>query len=142
MDLTEFCSMLSKLCKELRNWFTVDRVYGEYTISNGSITIPGMQDDQYFNIVGSVFNDGVHKYPTTDLKDETFDGAIWFMAVPNEIEELVNSICAYESEMGGVSPFTSESWGGYSYQRAVDSNGVVVGWKTAFSDELNKWRKI
>ena len=134
--------MLTELCKELKNWFVRsenDKKIGNFKISGGVI-MPSidLKENQYFRIIGSVFNDGVHKCGDTAdvLVDEEFDGAIWLMRVPPEIVTLASKISEYESKYGEVTPFTSESFGGYSYSKK-DSN-----WKDAFSAELNKWRKI
>lgn len=140
--------MLTELCQELRNWFCTDadKHVGNYVISGGVITPSvGLQDNQYFRIVGSVFNDGVHKYNdvTEQLKDESFHGAIWCMKIPEAILELDRRITTFnESSAGQDSPFTSESFGGYSYTRGTRANGSGITWKETFSGELNRWRKI
>ena len=41
-----------------------------------------------------------------------------------------------------LSPYQSESFGGYSYTKASASNGDQVDWKTVFRSRLNRWRKI
>ena len=146
--------MLTELCRELRNWFDKDRFFGTFTISGGSIDLSetGIQDDQYFRIVGSVFNDGVHQYPAADLTDETFDGAVWLMAVPQEVLRLADEISAWAEKYGGAdsaaaSPFQSESFGGYSYSKSssnstAESPGDAGSWQKAFRSRLNRWRKI
>lgn len=134
--------MLTAVCQEIRNWFEREIFFDEFTIKDGNLEFDALQEGQYFRIVGSVFNDGVHQYPADDLKDETFTGSVWAMAVPKEIEDLANDITAYNTEAGVLSPYTSETWGGYSYTKAVGSDGSVVKWQTAFSDRLNRWRKI
>lgn len=136
--------MLTELCAELRNYFVREVYRGNFTIKNGSIApLNFLQDGQYFTIVGSVFNDGVHKYPTDTLTDETFDGTIRAMAVPPAVIALAEEIKAYnESEAAKPSAYTSESFGGYTYTKATDKNGAALGWKTVFSSRLNKWRKI
>ena len=136
--------MLTELCKELRNYFVKEVYRGVFTIKNGSIApLNFLQDGQYFTIVGSVFNDGVHKYPTDVLTDETFDGTIRTMAVPPTVIDLAEEIKAYkESEPAKPSAYTSESFGGYTYTKATDKNGVPASWKKVFADRLNEWRKI
>ncbi len=134
--------MLTAVCQEIRNWFVTEAHFGDFTISEGALDADFLQENQYFRIIGSIFNDGVHQYPADDLKDETFTGAVWAMAVPKEIEDLASDITAYNAEAGMLSPYTSETWGGYSYTKAVGSDGSVVKWQTAFSDRLNRWRKI
>lgn len=138
--------MLTEICAELRNWFVVpDGVHiGTYTISGGSIApLDFLQEGQYFRIVGSVFNDGVYQYPAASLTDEVFEGAVWAMALPPSIIALAAEIKAYnDSDAGKASPFTSESFGGYAYTKATDSNGVPIGWQKAFASRLAKWRKL
>lgn len=141
--------MLTELCKEIRNWFETDKVFNTFTIENHTIDLSDfVQDGQYFRIVGSVFNDGVYQYPVTDstlLKDETFDGAIWPMAVPSAVVELASEIGDWVGKYGEVvsSPYVSESWMGYSYSKpSGDANGNSTTWQSAFAKRLNQWRKI
>ena len=138
--------MLTELCAELRNWFVVpDGVHiGTYTISGGSIApLDFLQEGQYFRIVGSVFNDGVYQYPATSLTDEVFEGAVWAMRLPPAVIALAAEIKAYnDSDAGKASPYTSESFGGYSYTKATDTNGAPIGWQKAFASRLAKWRKL
>ena len=138
--------MLTEICAELRNWFVVPNgVHIQtYTISGGSITpLDFLQEGQYFRIIGSVFNDGVHQYPAADLTDEVFHGAVWAMALPPSLIALSAEIEEYnKSDAGKASPYTSESFGGYSYTKATDANGAPISWQKAFASRLNKWRKL
>ena len=138
--------MLTELLAEIRNYFEVPngRHFGKFTISGGSIApLDFLQEGQYFRIVGSVFNDGVYQYPATSLTDEVFEGAVWAMAVPPTLIALAAEIKAYnESDAGKPSPYTSESFGGYSYTKATDTSGAPIGWQKAFASRLNKWRKL
>lgn len=137
--------MLSELCHEINNYFPQKKLFGTYTIENGTITVPELQSGQYFRIVGSIFNDGVHKYGDDDLKDETFDGSIWAMAIPQEVialsEEIDKWKNKYENE-NAMSPYQSESFGGYSYTKASGSSGSTATWKDAFASQLNNYRRI
>ena len=135
---------LTNLCAELRNYFETKKRFGTFTISGGSISPSDfLQDGQYFRIVGSVFNDGVHRHPAHDLTDETFDGAVWTMAVPPAVVELLQKIQEFEAATANApTAYTSESFGGYSYTKATDENGLPVGWRSVFRSELNKWRKL
>jgi len=107
-----------------------------------------LQDGQYFRIVGSVFNDGVYQYPATGLTDETFDGAIWAMAIPSEVIALASDIEAWKEKYQSIdspamSPYNSESFGGYSYSKSSGGSDDLSGtWQGAFADRLNHWRKI
>lgn len=142
--------MLTELCKELNNWFERERHEGTFTVSGGALTADFLREGQYFRIIGSVFNDGVWQYPTWDLTDETFEGAVCALAIPREIVKLSEDIDAwrekYEApDSAALSPFTSESFGGYSYQKSAGSGSTGSGsasWRTAFASRLNRWRKI
>ena len=138
--------MLTEICAELRNYFEVPngRHFGKFEISGGSITpLDFLQEGQYFRIVGSVFNDGVYQYPATSLTDEVFEGAVWAMALPPSLIALTAEIEEYnKSDAGKASPYTAESFGGYSYTKATDENGAPIGWQKAFASRLNKWRKL
>jgi len=126
---------------DLKNYFVKDRVEGEFKIVNGSIDIPAVTG-QYFRIMGSVLNDGVYEYPAA-LIDETFDGVIWLMAVPPVVKNLIEQINQWETDNAAVinSPYNSESFGGYSYSKAVGADGSL-NWRSQFGSQLNKWRKI
>ena len=134
--------MLTDLCQEIKNWFVVDKVYDTFAIVNGEFDetswewnpfyFPAgdtseakvhLQNGQYFRVVGSVFNDGVYQYPATGLVDESFDGAIWTMAVPPAVIALSEEIDAWRAKYEDIdspnmSPYNSESFGGYSYSKS------------------------
>ena len=139
--------MLTELLAEIRNYFEVPngRHFGKFTISGGSIApLDFLQEGQYFRIVGSVFNDGVYQYPAASLTDEVFEGAVWAMALPPSIIALAAEIKAYnDSDAGKPSPYVSESFGGYSYQKFTDGNGGDGSrWQKVFASRLSKWRKL
>ena len=151
--------MLTELCEELRNWFDREHYSGTFTIENGEIksveagwlvNAPSLQKGQYFRVLGSVFNDGVHRYPDATMLSETFHGEIWAMAVPQAVLALAEDIKTWEEKYGGalsqsMSPFVSESFGGYSYSKGSTSGTAGItptGWKAAFASQLNRWRKI
>ena len=139
--------MLEQVLMNIRNWFTVDGGIhsGTFTIKDGGITLPFLADGQYFRICGSVFNDGLHRYPATDLVDEEFSGAIWALAIPPAVVDLADEIGAWQEKNGeaSASPYQSESFGGYQYSKATDSvSGGAVTWQSVFKRQLSAWRKI
>ena len=139
--------MLTELCGVLRNWFETDRISDTYTVKNGSITLSFLQNGQFFRVVGSVFNDGVHQYPDYAMADETFDGSIWPMSVPPALLCLGEEIKAWQEKNGDIaaSPYTSESFGGYSYSKTTSGSATGAGmvtWQSVFKSRLNQWRKI
>ena len=146
---------LTELCQELRNWFERDKFFGTFTIENGAIIVPdgSLQDGQFFRVIGSLFNDGVHKYGVDELTDEVFKGAIWSMAVPPAVTDLSERITAWITEYGDSvsSPYQSmsESFGDYSrsWSKAGSGQGNATSgsgptWQSMFASELSRWRKI
>ena len=134
--------MLEEILLHLNNWFLVpDGVHEDtYTIEDGGITLPFLVNGQYFRIVGSLFNDGVYQYPA-ELTDETFDGSVWALAIPKALLSTVEEITAWTAKNGDNGPYTSESFGGYSYSKATNAKGVAVGWRDVFSAQLAPWKK-
>lgn len=138
-------SEMTMLCEELNNWFVTGYAYSTFTIQNGALVTPFdlLKDGQYFRIVGSLYNDGVYKYPASGLTDEVFRGDVWAMAVPPSVVALADEIKSFtESNESKVSAYTSESFGGYSYSKAVDENGAPLSWQKVFASRLNRWRKL
>jgi hypothetical protein len=155
MDITE-------ICMECRNFFAPankrdDRSFihtGEFTISGNSITpLDFIQQGQYFRIVGSAMNDGVYCNDSESLailSDETFTGAIWEMSVPKAFLKLCEDIDAWRTknesaDSANMSPYTAESFAGYSYQKGagVSANGgSAITWQSQFAKRLNAWRRI
>ena len=137
--------MLEQVLRHLNNWFLVEIHEGTFTVENGSIALPFLQTNQYFRICGSMFNDGLHQYPAGDLKTETFDGTVWALTVPQAVIDLAGEIEAWEAKNGdaSVSPYQSESFGGYSYSKTTDAEtGGAVTWQSAFRSRLSAWRKL
>lgn len=146
--------MISELCQELKNWFDHDRIYGAFEISGGKIVdtefVMAIQDNQYFRIIGSVFNDGVYRWnDELALRDEFFVGSVWLMAVPKGVIDLAAEISEWNEKYSDTvnTPFTSESFGGYSYTKASgggngNSGSSNVSWQSIFASKLNRWRKL
>lgn len=141
--------MLEEILNYIHNYFEKEIVPGTFTIDSGSIQLDFLQNNQYFRIVGSVFNDGIYKYPVDNLVDETFTGEIWAMAVPPSIMALSSDIADWVDKYGEVmnGPYQSESFGGYSYTKkssgGQSNNGNDASdWRSVFRSRLNHWRKI
>lgn len=145
--------MLEAVLRHINNWFDRD-AYGRFFhvesgvlfVSNGTLAGAGkwLEQNQYFRICGSKFNDGLHQHPATDLVTESFEGCAYALCVPPAVVELAEHIEQWETSNGDAShsPYKSESFGGYTYQLATDSNGGAGGWQSAFARELRKWRKL
>lgn len=132
--------MIDEICASLHNYFAVDIVPGEYTVNDGEITLPFLAAGQFFRVVGSVFCDGVYRCGDKLPADETFDGAIWALAIPPAFEAVAAEIEEWKQKNAEVinSPYQSESFGGYSYTKGSDS----VSWQGVFAKRLNRWRKL
>ena len=145
---------LQAVLEYCRNWFMRETLPGEYVIDSGVLSgapdlTDHLQSGQYYRIIGSVFNDGLHQYgnDADALTDESFSGAIWPLAVPPAVLHLATEIAAWQEQYGtaAASPFVSESFSGYSYTKASSgaaSSASAGDWRTAFRRQLNQWRKV
>lgn len=148
--------MLEAVLGKLNNWFDRDAngrflhvESGELSVEGGSLVGAGewLQDGQYFRILGSVFNDGLHQHPALDLRDEVFEGCAYALAVPAEVVDLAERIEEWDEKNGDAArgPYQSESFGGYSYSLRDGGGGsspASGGWERAFAPELRRWRKL
>ena len=144
---------ITSLCREVNNWFERSRHSGTFHIVDGAIDLSELissgeiQEGQYFRILGSVFNDGVHQMDD-ELTDENFEGIVAPMAFPVDFLDLFNEIngwlAKYEEDL--QKPYQSESFGGYSYSLKGSFSGGTGSnsepWKAMFAAKLNKWRKL
>ena len=149
--------MLAEICAEIKNYFTHydnDVIFGDFAIQEGHITPSIDFPTDYIRVIGSYKNDGVHKLSDNDLIDEaTFHGAIWIMSPPADFLQLVSEIEEWQNNNGkadsqAMSPFQSESFGGYSYSKGSGSNSSSGGgssvptWQSTYASRLNVYRRI
>lgn len=151
--------MLTEVCNFIHNYFEIARQTGEFKVENGTIDLSDLlYYGQRFRIVGSHLNDGIYTYRENEiynddnteavaLSDETFTGAVYAMSVPRDVWQLVFDIQAWINKNKTVldSPYTSESFGGYSYTKAVGSGanaGGALSWRDVFGSRLDAYRKI
>lgn len=174
--------MLEEVLLHIHNWFVVASHCGKWKIEGGALDLPFLQEGQYYRIVGSVFNDGLHRYvapgvvalddeadegdekepeetePTPEpepevpelIDEDEFNGVIYSLAIPKAVIKLAEDIEEWQTKYSDTvnSPYSSESFGGYSYTKAIgkgesgndlDNTG---GWQVAFRSRLNHWRKL
>lgn len=147
--------MLEAVLRSLNNWFDRDgsgRFFhvesGELSVKGGSLLGAGewLADGQWYRILGSRHNDGLHRHPAADLLDEEFEGCAYELRIPPAVVELAERVAAWEEANGDASRgvYASESFGGYSYSLKGDgaADSGSQGWKRAFADELRGWRKL
>lgn len=146
-----------ELCAECRNFFQRSIIRGSFTVRDGAFEpLLDVPDGAWIRVVGSVFNDGVYQYPHGPFADETFRGAVWVLAIPEDFVALLNDINAWEAanrdaianataEILSAGPYTSESFAGYTYTKKTSLGDVATSWRDprlGFSARLNVWRKI
>lgn len=147
--------MIGDICAEIKNYFVYedDRHIGDWVIENGEISPVLEFPTEYIRIQGSRLNDGVHKVSEMTLTDEAFHGAICIMSPPSSFLSLCDDIAQWQDKYGDVnsesmSPFSSESFGGYSYSRgsvsgtAAASGQSVPAWQNVFAKRLQRYRRI
>lgn len=145
--------MIGEICAEIKNYFVYknDIHIGDWVISNGQISPILDLPTGYIRIVGSRLNDGVHKVSDLNLVDESFHGGIWIMSPPADFISLVKEIEDWQAKNGkadsaAMSPFQSESFGGYSYSKASggssSGSSIVPTWQSVYASRLNRYRRI
>ena len=146
-------AQLTEVCANIKNYFLRDISQGTFTLVSGTVPLSSLLEGQYFRIVGSILNDGVFQNTAEDLANlraETFTGEIWSMSVPRDFEKLCEDITAWRAknealDSANMSPFTSESFGGYSYSKGGNSgsNGAIgATWQSQFRSRLNTYRRV
>lgn len=139
--------MLNDVCLYLRNFF-VEKIYkGSFTIKNGVLVpLDFLVEGQFYRILGSKLNDGVYCAGDNTLTDESFDGAVWAMAVPPSVVALAAQIDGYEAKTQAAleSPYISESYpNGYSYTKGTkNGSGSFLSAFDVYASKLAPYRKI
>ena len=145
--------LLEDVLSHIHNWFVRDTITVRGCEIDGGALPSSVTADlltgQWYRIRGSVLNDGLHLNPDTQLADETFDGYIDSLAIPRPLLRVVEDIATWQTAYGSASdgPYASESFEGYSYTLKSDTgansaSGSLSGWRLAYRDRLNPWRKI
>lgn len=143
--------LLEAVCLDIKNFFVrrQDMHTGFFAITNGHIVPSIPINTKYYRIIGSQLNDGVHATADADLIDEpTFGGAVWVMCPPKSFLAIVSDIEKWTEDNKAVidSPYTSESFGGYSYTKATGTSGGgsdgSLSWQSHFAKRLSPYRRI
>lgn len=147
--------MLTEICAEIKNYFTYegDKHLGDWQIVDGLLTPSFDIPTDYIRIIGSRLNNGVHKLSDADLVDEgKFHGAVWVMSPPKDFLDLASEIAEWQETNGSassaaMSPFQSESFGGYSYSKGSGGSSEsgasnVPTWQSTYASRLKIYRRI
>lgn len=143
--------MLTEICAYLHNYFDYERHHGNITIVGGVIFCNGneimLEEGQYFALFRNRIPLGVfNEVPP----DKTFEGSVWLMDVPQAVLNADKWADEWMKQNGGAdsasnSPFQSESFGGYSYNKGSNSNGkggMSVFDNAQFNRMLYPYRKL
>lgn len=153
--------MLQQVCELIHNYFIREAAQrGTWTIADGAISpVPGLKEGQRFLIVGSDLNDGIYTWHEDGIQNdddnagaglaaEVFNGAICGLSVPPQVIALAAEIAEWVGKYGSVidSPYQSESFGGYSYEKMskslVHNDSSSISWQDVFAGRLSRWRKV
>ncbi len=146
--------LLEEVLSHIHNWFVRDAsVFTNVEVVDGHLTdeaLDYVSDRKFYKLDGSYENDGLHSTDEDDLEDEVMDRVrISLLAIPKPLLNLVDEIEEWERKYGEIAagPYFSEEFGGYKYQvRGFSSYGVsgspLSGWRLAFANRLNPWRKM
>lgn len=147
--------LLTEICDYLNNYFWDERLQDEFAIESGvidDVSSLRLKEGQYIRIQGSTFNDGVWQWSEggiPDLTDESFDGYVYRMAIPAVILDTAEQIGKWQEKYGvtspAYSPFSSESFGNYSYSKGGSTSGTgstASGtWQSVFGNSLAPFRR-
>ncbi len=141
---------METLMAHLNNYFYKTGERGEFELIDGRVNVCGRYSvGQYIKIEDSNGVDGVYKVKTIEGNtltldeplNEVFEGVIYGLAVPTSFVELVGRISEFKSKYQDT-PYTSESFGGYSYSKAQGRNGKPVSWCDVFDNELRPYKRL
>lgn len=143
---------LENVMRCVNNRFEVSSIRLSRCEITGGVLPYDLANGQWYWLDGSMFNDGAHQHPADDLTDETFDGVLTLLAPPKSFLALAEEIEDWEAanseavaKAAGM-PYSSESFGGYSYALrdgiTGSADGGLSGWQAAFCSRLNQWRKL
>ena len=145
--------LLEDVLNHIHNWFVRDSsVFTGVEISGGAMpseVAEYVSGRLFYRVQGSYLNDGLHKADEDEWQDEEIDRIqVSLLAIPKPLLQIVDEIDEWEKKFGDVAkgPYFSEEFGGYKYQiRGFSSYGVsgspLAGWRLAFANQLNPWRK-
>lgn len=142
---------LEEVLWHIHNWFEreSESIDGSFAIEDGALAFVSIPEGAWYRVQGSYLNDGLHHHPADDLTDEEFVGTIMVLRIPRPLLRVVEDIAAWKEKNGAAldSPYASESFGGYTYtlkgeMSAQNGSQGLTGWRAAFRDRLNPWRKM
>lgn len=137
---------VSDVMRELRNFFPKYKIEGRWAASGGSLTGCDMLlTGDWIAVCGSLRNDGVYQVAedgsVPGLRDETWEGTVWLLSPPADFLAVCGEIEVW-CEKHPEDDVKSERLGEYSVARAVNAQGVPLGWQHVFAARLRPWRRM
>lgn len=137
MNLEQTVANVMRRCK---NYFDREVASGTFVIVGGVLTPE--PESEWVYIKGSRKNDGIrHLTQTSTLKDEVFDGTMWFLYPTDEFLALcaeIGTYCDNNARTGVI----SESFGNYSHTDATGVTGGKLTWQEVFSVDLQPYVRM
>ena len=142
--------MVGAAMKWCNNYFEYGYIDGSVSIdADGEIDADGIANGQWVAITGSTFHNGVWKVVNgrlesdDEMPSETFVGRVWLLAPPSHFLRVCKMIDAFQAANDkAIGPYTSESFGAYSYTKATGSGGGLLTWNEAFAGQLKPYRHM
>lgn len=141
---------MEELMNYCNNYFAIYGESGEHTLTENSVKIDLKAYTGMFLLIrGSLYNDGL--YEVIDASSghlrvesfipEIFEGSVYLCKPPKAFVELSKKIDEYRANEKKDN-ITHESLGNYSYTKATNSKGIVLGWKDIFLDDLKPYKRL
>ena len=138
---------VAAVMRQCRNFFETGYIDGTFRITGNALSGADVSGMVY--ISGSHHHNGVWEisqgYLTgrtvEGLPDEEFEGRVWILNPPEEFLDLCKTIREYE-EKNPVGAYVQERFGEYSYVRNTHRDGMIVGWMSAFAEDLRPYRRM
>lgn len=137
---------MADVMREVRNYFPKLRMKEQWSIENGVLKPDDMLlCGDLIAIGGSLRNNGLYEVQEggrlQGTRDESWYGTVWLLCPPPAFTALCDEIAAWQQ----TQPTTGvkrESFGSYSRENALMSNGVPMRWQDAFRAELLPYRRM
>lgn len=148
-------TMLEEVLYHLNNWFVRDKkTFSKCEFADGGLpeeVSDYVPQNVFFRLEGTYFNDGLHRNDGDEtFNDETVEHLrVSILVIPKALLDLLEEIVAWDEKYHdiAVGPFFQERFGGYEYSLKGyssygDENSTATGWRLAFADRLNPFRKM
>lgn len=138
---------IAAVMRHCRNYFETGYMDGTFRITGNML--PEARGARFVYISGSLMHDGVWEScdgfltgrSVDGLTNEEFTGRVWFLNPPEDFLQLVRDMQEYEKK-NPITAVLSESFGGYSVERAGTADGKPVTPERMFSVRLNDYRRM